>query len=92
MSHGRVYFLLRPDGLLKIGHTTDWKTRMACHGRSRGEVLGYIEGDVAHERHCHRVFQRYRVPGKRGVHDLRKPELFSVPCPDIERLRNFLRE
>lgn len=86
MSTGRVYFVLRPDGLLKIGHTINWRLRMRAYRTC--EIIGSVDGDLAHERHCHRLFDRYRLPRGRGS---KRPELFRVPDSDIARLRAVLQ-
>lgn len=57
-KHGKIYFLRRADGLVKIGYTDNLKRRMSSLTRSHGtlEVLRVINGDRRRERQIHHQF------------------------------------
>lgn len=87
-NEGVVYFLLRPDGLLKVGHTTNLKSRLTAHGLKKEHLIGIMPGDLAHERHCHSVLGKYRVLSSQG----KWVELFDVPSSVIEKIRDQTKE
>ena len=62
----QIYFVLRSDGMVKIGTTTDLKSRLATLQKSHGllEVLRVINGDRRRERKLHRQFAKFHQFGE----------------------------
>ena len=76
---GYVYMILRPDGILKVGHTGDLRNRFAVHRSGRGafRLIGLCEGSLCLEAAIHAMLRPYRLPRHgRGT----APELFDVPA------------
>lgn len=67
-TNGFVYFITDGDrGTVKIGFSTDPKSRMASlqtSTPSKLELLATIEGDMQTERQLHQRFAEYRVSGE----------------------------
>jgi len=61
-----VYFLQRRDGLIKIGHTSDFGTRKAVLESEYGPLvcLGYLSGGAEVERVLHKAFFTTRINGE----------------------------
>ena len=66
MRSGRIYFLLRQDGMLKIGYSATFKTRLRALERSHGplEVVRLIYGDKRRERAIHSQCARHHEYGE----------------------------
>lgn len=79
---GRIYFLRRSDGLIKIGYTARLKDRMSALSKSHGtlEVVRVINGDRHREKRLHAQFARFHQFGEwfRDGEDLRK-EIDALP-------------
>lgn len=83
---GHIYFLLREDGLVRIGHAApgQLRWRMQRHRISIGfEMIGLCKGTREREADLQRKFARYRVVQKIGP----RPELFDMPPDVIEKIR-----
>lgn len=61
-----VYCLLRGDGLVKIGFSSQFERRLASLQRDHGEleVIGTVPGGRDRERQMHRRFHQARVRGE----------------------------
>lgn len=66
MKTGKVYFLRRHDGLVKIGFTSKFETRLAALTKSHGplEILRIINGDRRREVHLHCEFAKWHQFGE----------------------------
>jgi hypothetical protein len=62
----QIYFLQRADGLIKIGTTTDFPSRLASLTTSHGmlAVLRIINGSVKRENELHHKFRRFNEYGE----------------------------
>lgn len=83
---GAVYIILRTDGLLKIGYTTNLDQRLAAHRYVTQEVLWTMPASMRDERRLHAVMRDYRLPAAPGSIP---PELFKVPPETLRRLRAY---
>lgn len=66
MKLGKIYFLQRPDGLIKIGYTTNLKRRIESLSRSHGtlNVLRTINGDKQREKRIQTSLRRHNEFGE----------------------------
>lgn len=66
MAEHKVYVLRRADGLVKIGTTTDMKSRLRALSKAHGplEVVRLLEGDKRRERQLHHQYRQHRQFGE----------------------------
>lgn len=83
MKSGKIYFLRRNDGLVKVGFTTNLSSRLKSLTRSHGalEVIRVINGDRRREKRLHNELIRSNEYGEwfRDSSDLRA---FIATLPD----------
>lgn len=62
----QIYFVRRADGLIKVGTTTDFRTRLASLAKGHGPlyVLRLINGGPKRERSLHQLFRHYHEYGE----------------------------
>jgi len=66
MKEGKLYFLMRSDGLVKIGFTGDFRRRRHALTKSHGplEVIRLINGDKHREKRLHQEFSESNEYGE----------------------------
>jgi hypothetical protein len=95
-KEGKIYFVQRPDGLVKIGYTADLSRRLRAlaKGHSPLQVLRTINGDRKRERRLHAQFASLNQFGEwfrpddpflAVVARLPDGEASAVVASDIER-------
>lgn len=79
-----IYFVQRKGGLVKIGRTRDFQTRIVALTRQYGElnVLCTHAGDAKVERCFHKRYKEYHI----------QQEWFALPPPEIEYIKNHIDE
>lgn len=66
MKSGKVYFLRRSDGLIKIGYTANFESRLRSLTKAHGvlEILRVLNGDRFRERELHGRFVQHNEFGE----------------------------
>lgn len=80
-TNGHVYILVRCDGLVKVGQTTNLARRMMQHRSATGpfEIIAVMEAGMEHERHVQDAMAGWRVG---------RSELFALPQREVDRIRD----
>ena len=82
MKSGKIYFLRRADGLIKIGYTANLKRRLEHLTKSHGalEVVRLINGDKHREKQLHTRFRAFNEYGEW----FRPESELLLAIPDLE--------
>jgi len=67
-----VYAVSTPDGLIKIGYTTNLDRRIRGFGSVWADVLVVIDGDLAYEKALHSRFVPYLARGAEYYYPVRE--------------------
>lgn len=87
MKMGKVYFLRRADGLIKVGFTTNLKVRLAALTRSHGplQIIRVINGDLQREHQVHAQLAKSHE-SRKGIGFELKPSYFKQAVRNIAEL------